>query len=165
MPTSGIRSKMRGVSRVCEDAGGAALTILVDVIKLVCERIETKRKNEAMSDRQTNLEAELMEALAVGRMTSGQSPAAEGRIKALKTQLADAHLPSEKLAAELSRTEADLLPEMVGTKKLLDAEKSRVKRLDRELSTEAEKRQQFLAERQETCWTASRPLTESDGSL
>lgn len=53
----------------------------------------------------------------------------------------------EKLANESPKTEAKLKAEMIAAEESLDAEKAHVKRLERGLASEVEKRQQLLAER------------------
>lgn len=47
-------------------------TTIADVIKLVRDVFEVKRKNVTMSDRQTDLKAQLEGILAAGHTISGQ---------------------------------------------------------------------------------------------
>lgn len=72
----------------------------------------------------------------------------------------DAQTALEKLANESYKIEADLQAGMVAVEKSLDAEKARVERLERELATVVEKKQQLLAKRQEKSQIASCPLGE-----
>lgn len=72
----------------------------VDVIELACEGIEIKRKNATLPDRNLDMEARLVETLVAGRTMRGQITATEDRVKAQKTQLADAQLTYEKSANE-----------------------------------------------------------------
>lgn len=95
----------------------------------------------------------------------GQITASKDRIEAFKTQLANAQVSFEKLAAESSETKANLRVEMVATKQSLVAERAHVKRFERELATLVQRRQQILPERTETSQTASHPLAEGEDSL
>lgn len=79
--TSGICGTLREVHRVCEDDGDAVSTTIVDVFELAGKGIEAKRKHEAMSGRQTNLEAELVDIWDARHTISRQIAAAEERVK------------------------------------------------------------------------------------
>lgn len=110
-------------------------TTIVDVVELPRESIEMKRKNATMPDRQTDLEAQLVEALAAKRTMRIQITTAEGLIKALNVRLADAQLALEKLANEWSKAEANLLARTVAAEESLGAETAAFERFERELAT------------------------------
>lgn len=163
--TTGIHDKLREVRCFCEEGGEAVTATIVDVFELAREGIEVKRKNATMTGRRTDLKAQLIETFFAGRTIRGQITAAETRIRGLKTQLGDAQFALQKLADESSDTKANLRAEFVAAEKLLDAKRTRVEPLERELATDLGRRQQFLAERRETLQTASCPLAEGKGSL
>lgn len=122
--------------------------------------MEVKCKDATTSDRQTVLQAQLVETFAVGRTMRSRITAVEDRIKALKTQLTDAQLALEKLVDASPGKEGDHHAKMVAAKMLLDAEKARVKRSDRALATKAQRRQQLFVRRGETSQTLSCLLAE-----
>lgn len=62
-------------------------------------------------------------------------------------------------------TETNFRAEMVAAKKALDAEKACIERLEHELVTEPEKRQQLLAKRRQTSQSSSRLLAEDKDPL
>lgn len=103
-----------------------------------------------------------MKTMAAGRRSRSQNTAAKDPIKSLKPQLSDAQWAHEKLANESFRTKADLRGKVAAVEKSLGAGKTRVARLNRELATEAEKRQQLLAERRRLSQAASCPLVEDE---
>lgn len=71
-------------------------TTVVDVIELACEGIKIKRKNAAMTSRQTDLEAELGKIPAAKRTMRSKITAAENRIRTLEKQLSNARVALEK---------------------------------------------------------------------
>lgn len=83
------------------------LSTVVDEVELACESIYMKRKNAKMSNRQTNMDSNLVETRSAGRTMRTQIPAAENQIKNFKKQVANAQLAVEKLADELPKTEAN----------------------------------------------------------
>lgn len=71
----------------------------------------------------------------------------------------------ENLNDESSRIKAELRAEMSVAEESRRAEKTRVERLKREIASEAEKRQQFLAERRDTSETGIYQLAEGENFL
>lgn len=82
--TTGIHEKLREVQRACNEDGEAVPTTFVDVINLAREGIKARHKNAALSNRQTDWEAQLLDTLAVGRTMCGQITAAKNCIKAVE---------------------------------------------------------------------------------
>lgn len=145
--TSGICGELGEVQRICEDGDEAVPTTIVIVIKLVREGIKVERKIATMPSQQTDLECELVETRAAERTIRRHCSTAIERVTTLKAQLFNAQMALEKLAIESSKTGADLRAEMVAVEELLDAKKSRVKSLERELATDVDRIQQLLTER------------------
>lgn len=106
--TSSIRGKTGEVQPVFEKAVEAVPTTIVDVIELASERIEVKRQNTRMYDRQTGLKVQRVKTLDAKRSMCGQITAAKDGIEVLTTQLADERLALENLANESFWTKADL---------------------------------------------------------
>lgn len=163
--TTGISGKLPEVQCVCGECGEAVSTTNINVVELAREGIKVKRKNATMFSPQTDMEAQLVESRSVGRTIWGLNMAAEDRMKARKTQLADARSVLEKYADVASKTKADFCAKMAAAEKSFDTKRARVDRLQRELATELGKRQQSLAKRQETTQTVKRPLAEGEDSL
>lgn len=88
-----------------------------------------------------------------------------GAIKSVKARLSEFRLALAKLTNESSRTEVNIWSEMSAIEETLRMEKTRVERLERVLTTEADKRQQLLAERRWTSKTASCQLSGDEGSI
>lgn len=99
-----------------------------------------------MSNRQTDMEAVLVQTRAAKRTMRGQNLTTENRIKALKTQLVDARLALEKSAHESSKTEADFSAKTAAAEKLFNIGRVRMKRLERELASKVGLRQKSPAE-------------------
>lgn len=148
------------MQRVCEDGSESVCTKVVEVIELACEGVEAKHRNVTLSDRNTDTEAKLVEGRTVGVTMREQLPEAERRIKALKTQLDEGQLALEKSAGGSSRTEANLQAQEVAVKKSFNANRACVDCFELEFAAEAKKKQQLLANCQETSGTASRQLAE-----
>lgn len=118
-----------------------------------------------MSDRNTDMDAELVEDRTV-KSAMLELLAGEKRcITALKTQLNEVHLVLGKPADDLPRAEADLQAKGVAVEESLSAKRARVRRLECGIATKAERRQQFLTERWELSQTASRELAEDEELL
>lgn len=160
-----LRGKVPKVERVCVDGSKAMHTTIVKVIKLVRDGTEMKRTNAKLTDRNTNREAELVEARAVKGTMQGQLLEGEHQIAALKTQSANAHLACKKLMGGKSRTEASLHAQVAAAEESLTAERTRVEHLEREVAADSEKRQQLLVKRQKTSQTASCQFAENGESL
>lgn len=70
-------------------------TTIVKTIMLARENVEVKRKNGTLFDRNTDMEAKFVEALAAGTTMRIQHEAAERHTKTLNTPLAGAELSLE----------------------------------------------------------------------
>lgn len=90
---------------------------------------------------------------------------AERRITTLKAQLDESQWALEKMTDESSKTEADFSVQVVAVEWVLNAERARVERLERDIAVETYKRQQFLVERLKTRETASYQLAKDEESL
>lgn len=106
--SSGLRGKLLEVQRICEDGDEAVPTTILEVVELACDGIKMKHKSVALTDQNMDLEAELLEARAVGGTMFGQLARSKLQRTALQMQLADAHSALEKLVGKASRTEGDL---------------------------------------------------------
>lgn len=140
-------------------------TTVVDVIELARDGIEAKRKNATMLSRQTDIEAKLVEITTSRCTMSGQTSAAEKRVKWLKLLLVETQLSPEKQTNESVRMAAELCDKISVSEELLRTKETRVKRLERILTTEAEKRQQLVAKRRETRETAIRQIADGEDSI
>lgn len=148
--TSGILGKLRGAQHACEKGGEAMPTTIFDVDELARESIKIKRKNAALTDQDTDMDAESVKTGTAGSKMSGQIIVTEDRVRALKMQLADAQLALKKMAYEPSITEANLWAKIKAVAELLDVKKVRAACLEREHGTRVKKRQHLFAERRET---------------
>lgn len=137
------------------------LTTVVKVIELAREIIEKKRKNAALSVRKMGIKTEIAETCAVSSATGEQLTSAECQVTPLKTQLDDSQLAFEKVTSELFRTEVDLQAQEADVKEWFNADRARVKRLERDISAKTEKRTQLLTKHRQTNETVSRQLVES----
>lgn len=165
LATSGIRGRLQEMQRVCENGVEAVPTPNVKVIELAREGADAKRKNEALSDQNTNSETKLVRVCSVGDTMREQLGGAECRIPALKTHLVDAWSARRKSAGETATVEADLRAQVAAVKELLSAERARVGRLERGLAVEAEKRQQPLVKPRETSQMLGCELVEDGESV
>lgn len=162
---SGISGKVREVQIDCKDSGNDVPTAIVKFIKLTRESAEQKRSNAKLFEQSTGMVAETVEARAAGSRIFCQPMATRQQVTALKPQLADTKLALEKLAREMSWTIDDLRAQVVALEKSLSVEKTHVKRLELERATEAEKRQQLLAECLETVLAENLQLAKGEKSL
>lgn len=71
MASSDLRRSLPEVERDCDDGGKAVPTTIVDVNEQACEGIKLKRKVAALSDRNTDMEAEHVKPRAVEGMMRG----------------------------------------------------------------------------------------------
>lgn len=55
LAASGIRGKLRGVLRFCDNCSDAVFTTIVEAIELSGEGVELKRKNAKLFDRNTDM--------------------------------------------------------------------------------------------------------------
>lgn len=106
--TSGNHGKLQEVQCICEVGRDAVPTLIVDVIEIVLDGIEAKRKDATMYSQQTDLGAELLEIPGARETMSVQTAAVEKRVKSLKTGSSEVQLVLEKMTDESSRTEARL---------------------------------------------------------
>lgn len=95
------------MKRVCKDGGETVLMTIVEVVDLARESVE-KRKNSPLSERNMDMEAELVETRAVKSTVREQRAGVERRIVTLITQFDGAAAALEKLAGAFSGTDANL---------------------------------------------------------
>lgn len=105
---SGVRGKLWEVQRIREDGGEAVPTLIVVVIKLAFKSIEAKRKNETLSDQNTDMKAKRVETCIAGGRMREHPVDAELGISSLRTQLYVAQMALKKLTGASSRTENGL---------------------------------------------------------
>lgn len=79
--------------------------------------IEAKSKNATLSDRQTDMETELVDTCAASHTMSSQISAAAEQVESLSARFVETQLALEKLMGESSRTETNLRAEMIVVEK------------------------------------------------
>lgn len=84
MNTSGTHGKVQEAQRICDDGGKGVSTKIVEVIELARHGIEAKRKDAALSDRQTDTETELVDTRAARRTMKGKISAAMEWVETLR---------------------------------------------------------------------------------
>lgn len=80
LSTSGICVELREIQCVCKMGGEGLPTTIFDKVELAREPIEIKHKNEALSNRNTDMKAKLLESLAARSTMWGQITVAENLI-------------------------------------------------------------------------------------
>lgn len=103
-----------------------------------------------------------MDTRAASRTMNGQIWTVDERVRYLKELLAKSQLAIQKITDESSRTDDGLWDGVSVVDELLREWDTLVERLERILATEFKKRQQLLAERQETSETASSQLKQGE---
>lgn len=143
---SEIHGKPQKRDLVCGDCGKNFFMTIFEIIDLTRKIYETKRENANLSERSTDMQAELVETRVAGSGMRRQLEAAERQVAALKGRLADASLTSEKLASRATQTNANLRALVTGVEKLVGAGKTHVKRLEPKCVAEVKKGEQLLTE-------------------
>lgn len=108
MALSGLWGRLQKDQSVYMDCDEAVPTTFVDATEPAREVTKMMRKNVPLSDRNTGIKVELVEARAAKSTMHEQLTTAKCRITAFKTQLADPHLTLEKLARKMPTAKADL---------------------------------------------------------
>lgn len=96
---------------------------------------------------------------------SGELPAAEKRVKSIKTRLAEVRLTLEKSTSESYGTKTELWAEMSVAEESFQEENTHVELQKRKVANEIGQRQQLVSERREMSKTASRQLGDSFQAL
>lgn len=109
---SKVCDMVKEVQRICENGGIAVPTSFIDVIELLIEVVETKRKNVKLVNRINDLEKDSKDVRSVERLVCVKLEVASARVKALEAQVSDADAKYAKIVDETTHTKKDLRSRM-----------------------------------------------------
>lgn len=97
---------MQELQHICEEGGKIVLPTVIDVTLMAHERIEARRKNAKLFERNTDMQIKIVEARAAKSTLRSRHVAVERIATAPKRQMDDAGAAHERLPDKASQTEA-----------------------------------------------------------